>query len=344
MRIVVNDIAASKGGALSVLKDFYNCIKENDKENEWIFLLGDSYLEETGNIKVIILPQVKKSSLKKLWFDFFSGKKYIGKLKPDVVVSLQNIITFGLKIPQIVYIHQSIPFQNQKEFSFLKGNERKLAVYQHLIGRIIKRSAKFADKIIVQTEWMKKAVCQKANTSSEKIYVVTPNIKIPSDIEFGKYNCKSFFYPTSNSIYKNNGCIFKACESLNKSGIQDFSVDMTIKDISISNISAIGYIPREEVLKRYTESTLVFPSYIESFAYPLAEARRFGAIILASDCDFSREVLSGYSNAYFFNPFKPEELAELMKKVMSGEVKRTESSQNMQEENTWLKVLEIIKE
>ena len=41
MRIVVNDIAASKGGALTVLKDFYNCVRENDTENEWIFLLGD---------------------------------------------------------------------------------------------------------------------------------------------------------------------------------------------------------------------------------------------------------------------------------------------------------------
>ena len=34
MRIVVNDIAASKTGALSVLKDFYNYIVENGKEIE----------------------------------------------------------------------------------------------------------------------------------------------------------------------------------------------------------------------------------------------------------------------------------------------------------------------
>ena len=76
MRIVVNDIAASKGGALTILKDFYNCVKENDTENEWIFLLGDNLLEETDNIKVITLPHIKSSWAKKLLFDRFTGKKF----------------------------------------------------------------------------------------------------------------------------------------------------------------------------------------------------------------------------------------------------------------------------
>ena len=88
MRIVVNNIAASKGGAMTVLKDFYNCVCENDKENEWIFLLGDKYFEETENVKIITLPEIKKSSIKKVMFDFFKGKKFIHNLKPDVVFFL----------------------------------------------------------------------------------------------------------------------------------------------------------------------------------------------------------------------------------------------------------------
>ena len=120
MRIVVNDIAASKGGALTILKDFYNYISQNDTENEWIFLLGDNLLEETENIKIIVLSDIKKSRFKKLKFDFVTGKKFIKNLNPDVVFSLQNIATFGLKIPQIVYVHQSLPFQTIKNFSFFK--------------------------------------------------------------------------------------------------------------------------------------------------------------------------------------------------------------------------------
>ena len=205
MRIVVNDIAASKGGAMTVLKDFYSCIKENDKENEWIFLLGDNYLEETENIKVITLPEVKKSGLKKLKFDFFAGKKFIKKLNPDVVFSMQNVITFGLKVPQVIYMHQSIPVQSVKNFSFFKGSERKLAFIQYIIGSIIKRSVKKAELTIVQTRWMKEAVLKKCKIPEDRIVNILPTVKdVAALVKREDFDKKRFFYPTAPALYKNN--------------------------------------------------------------------------------------------------------------------------------------------
>ena len=40
MRIVVVNTAASSGGALSTLKDFYNYVRENDESYEWIFIFS----------------------------------------------------------------------------------------------------------------------------------------------------------------------------------------------------------------------------------------------------------------------------------------------------------------
>ena len=57
---------------------------------------------------------------------------------------------------------------------------------------------------------------------------------------------------------------------------------------------------REEVFERYTNSILIFPSYVESFGLPLLEARLSGTYILASDRSFSREILEGYDKASFF--------------------------------------------
>ncbi|HAP8732747.1 TPA: glycosyltransferase family 1 protein, partial [Enterococcus faecium] len=51
MRIVVNDIAASEGGAMSVLRDLHSDIISSGDENEWIFLLGEKFIEESDNIK-----------------------------------------------------------------------------------------------------------------------------------------------------------------------------------------------------------------------------------------------------------------------------------------------------
>jgi len=341
MRIVVNDIAASKGGALTILKDFYNCVKENDTENEWIFLLGDNLLEETDNIKVITLPHIKSSWAKKLLFDRFTGKKFINRLKPDVVFSLQNTLTFGVKAPQIIYLHQSIPFQTVKKFSFLKGAERTLAVYQHLIGRVIKKSVKKCDKVIVQTKWMKDAVMKQCRLPEEKIMQVAPTVadlsSYNTDIPF---NPSHFFYPTAPAIYKNNDAIFKACAMLKEKGIH-CDVTLTLpQQRSKDNIHCVGRLPYGDVIEKYAESTLIFPSYIETFGFPMAEARKVGTIVLASDCPFSREVLDGYENAYFFDPFKPQELATLMERVITGNiVKKVSAKAENDYSDSWLRIL-----
>lgn len=345
MRIVVNDIAASTGGAMTILKDFYRCVREKDTENEWIFLLGDDYLEETDRIRVLTFPEIKNSKLKKLKFDFYQGKKIIAALEPDVVFSLQNIITFGLKVPQITYVHQSIPFQSVKKFSFLKRKERGLAVYQYFIGAIIKRSVKKANRVIVQTEWMKEAVCRTCQVADGKVAVIPPNMNDVSQYLCQKeFDTSAFFYPTSAPIYKNNECLLLAADRLTAEKCR-FKVSLTLPEREVhENVAYIGKIPYAEVFEYYQGSTLVFPSYIESFGYPLVEARAVGTLILASDCPFSHELLDGYENAYFFDPFSPEQLASLMKQILSGKiVKKDVKREDTEVRDNWVGVIAEIK-
>ncbi len=344
MRIVVNDIAASTGGAMTVLRDFYRCVCDNDTENEWIFLLGDRYFEETENVKIIPMPDVKRSGVKKMLFDWVTGRKFIASLKPDLVFSLQNIITFGLKVPQVTYIHQSIPFQTVKKFSFFKRSERKLAVIQHVIGRIIKRSAKKSDRVIVQTEWMKEAVCKQCHLSADRVNVAMPQVKPFNIVSAPAWDATAFFYPTALGVYKNNTIVFAASEQLVQKGLK-FDVTLTLpEEKSRGNVKCVGRLPYDEVVAHYLTATLVFPSYIETFGYPLAEARQAGAIVLASDTAFSREVLAGYENAYFFDPFKPQELADLMERVISGEIVRRDGTVTQTtQHDSWLEVMNIVR-
>ena len=344
MRIVVNDIAASTGGAMTVLRDFYRCVCENDTENEWIFLLGDKYFDETDNVKIIPMPAIKKSGVKKVLFDFVTGRKFISSLRPDVVFSMQNIITFGLKVPQATYIHQSIPFQTVKKFSFFRGSERKLAVIQHLIGRIIKRSAKRSDHIIVQTAWMKEAVCKQCRISLDRVSVAMPQVKPFGNVAEVHFDPTAFFYPTALGVYKNNAAVFTASDRLTQKGLK-FDVTLTLpEERSRGCVTCVGRLPYEEVVSRYHASTLVFPSYIETFGYPLAEARQAGAVVLASDTAFSREVLEGYENAYFFDPFRPQELATLMERVICGDIVRQEvSAAQTAQRDSWVEVMDIIR-
>lgn len=331
MRIVVNDIAASKTGALSILTDFYHYIAEHDRENEWIFLLGGSYIEETERIKVHVMQKVKKSWINRLCFDLFTGASYIRALKPDVVFSLQNTITFGYKGKQIVYVHQPLGFQTVKKFSLLKSNEREYAIYQYFIGAIINASIRRADKVIVQTDWMRNAVAKKAHVSTNKIVQILPDVENLNQYRRqGVRKSNQFFFPSGVMIYKNHECILRACTLLNQKEITDFNILFTIDDEALKsitdyqydnqheNITTTGRLTKEQVLDAYNERTLIFPSYIETFGYPLAEARQFESPILASDCPFCHEVLEGYQDVNYFDPFNPAELADLMEKSIGN--------------------------
>lgn len=319
MKIVVNDIAASCGGAMTILKQFYEYVKQNDSKNEWIFLLGDSYLEETERIKIHSFPDVKKSRIKKILFDCFCGKRVVNSLAPDVVVSLQNIITFGVKKPQILYVHQSIPFQKEKKFSFLKKEEHSLAVIQHIIGFFIKASVKRADKVFVQTKWMQKAVADRCGKKAEDILLAFPTIE-SFEPNASKYDNTRFFYPTSNQLYKNNDVIVKACDELNAMGINDFTIDLTLPEGTIAhkNIRCVGYLSREQMVEEYQSSTLLFPSYIETVGLPLLEAKSCHTMILASDTDFSHECLDGYPHVQFFTFNNYQTLANEMRTILES--------------------------
>ena len=96
-------------------------------------------------------------------------------------------------------------------------------------------------------------------------------------------------------------------------------------------------------MEYYTKGTLVFPSYIESFGYPMAEARQVGTLVLAADTPFAREVLADYKNAYFFDPFKPEELASLMGNAIRGDITPADCCADRDEKrNSWLDVLRVV--
>lgn len=342
-KIVVVDTAASYGGAMTVLRDFYQSVKKSDKDIEWHFLLSGPYLEEADNIRIHVIDNVK-SYPNRIYFDLIRGRQIIKKIDPDLVFSMQNTLVRGLDIPQIIYVHQPVPFQDTYDFSFLKKEEFKTAVIQNFLGAIIKNSIKSADRIIVQTNWTKDAVIKRCHIDGDKVYQVYPTIKEPESK--ARYTSTSdFIYPTSDIIYKNVALLEKACQMLDEDGIK-YSCQITVKDSGkAKGINYSGQIPLEEVFAKYETSCLVFPSYIETFGYPLLEARSVGSIILASDCNFSHELLDGYENVRFFDPFDANALYELMKEVATGKITRKESvKRSAISGDSWNEVISILAE
>lgn len=328
MNIMVFDVPAESGGALSVLNEFYSELKA-DKKNNYIFVISTPKLEKTKNIQVLNFPWIKKSWLHRLFFDNIFAPNLIRKYSIDKILSLQNVIIPNTKIFQTVYIHNSLPFSEYR-FSFFEN--RLLWIYQNILSKGIFKSIRKANKVIVQTEWMKKAVIEKLSVDESKIDVIPPKI----DIEVKKFYVRptdgltTFFYPASAVEFKNHRVVVEACLKLKEVGVKNYEVIFTILGNENKNskdlykivkendlpVKFIGSISRKQVFDFYLKTILIFPSYIETVGLPLIEAKMHKTPILASDCYYSQEILKDNLETNFFSPFNSDQLYSLMNCVI----------------------------
>lgn len=327
MKIFVNDVAVKRnsGGVYTVLQSVYSsAVKMND--DHFTFLLGDDLFPSKPNIKIETRSDLQNNYVKRVAFDWFFGKKLITNAKPDVYISLQNTAQMGLgKINQFTYVHQPLPFQRSKKFSFFKKSERKLAFYQYIVGFLIKTSIKFSNtKVIVQSEWLKNELVSRGITKSENVLVSFPVVDNNMIVRHVSQNEDkvNFFFPSTAMLYKNHTVVVEALQYIPESvksriniiftiTLQEFQTLTNKRDVP-SEISLLGRIEKTKVAEILSESTLLFPSYIETFGLPILEAKQLERPMLVADVPVLKESVSGYSDVQYFEPFNAQELADLI--------------------------------
>lgn len=322
LKVCVYDVAASTRGAQTILEGFYQEAEKNI-DIEWIFILSTAQLAEKVNVRVRRYEWIKKTKWHRLWFDNVMMPGVIEEEKPDIVFSLQNTVVKSKGIPQIVYVHQSIPFANIR-FKLLENPLEWF--YQNIISNFIFKSINVADKVIVQTNWMKGAIVKKLKKPSDNIYVISPSLSVLIKKYFrddGRHPT-IFFYPAAYASYKNHRLLVEACKILKERKIDNYRVVLTIPDGIIETeglpIDCVGNMSYQNVIEYYQISVLIFPSKLETFGLPLLEAGLTRSRILASDMPFCREVLKGYENVRFFDADSKIELADLMEQTINGKI------------------------
>lgn len=327
MRILIYDVAADSGGAATVLKSFYEELCQ-DTENEYVFVLSVLKLPEKTHIQVLNYPWIKKSPLHRLYFDQFKAHRLVKEYRIDRVLSLQNIALPHAGVPQMVYEHNALPFA---EYRFKPWETFRPWFTQQVLGRMMKRSIRQAEKVFVQTKWMKQEIVRQCRIPEEKVEVKFPPVELPKaqDCHPDRKN-PVFFYPANASAYKNHRTFLRACELLTGQGFRNYKVIWTVTGEENEGIRAIrkkaeeknlpilfcGPMPKEELFKLYASSVLVFPSYIETIGLPLLEARAARTWILAADCLYARDGVGDYERAEFFEPFDAIQLCDCMKQWM----------------------------
>jgi len=331
--IMVVDVAAETGGAMTILKQYYAAALAESGQR-YIFLLGKTEFASNGNIEVVKHPWVKKSWLHRLAFDLVVAPAIARRRRPDEIISLQNITIRCRKAIQRVYVRQPLPFQDTK-YSII--THPRYWVYQRVISRLIYRSIRAADEVIVQTRWMKEACVRRTAVQPEKITISPPLLEREGVTPYRRPDTQgtNFFYPASAEPYKNHWQILQAVAILTASGIRNYKVTLTIDPRQSSHAQKLanfctqlklpvvftGYLSPGQVDALYSQSILIFTSLIETFGLPLLEARMRACPIIACDMPFSREILDGYDQIHFITPGSAQELAQ----AMSQSLKQGES-------------------
>ena len=332
MRILVYDVAAESGGAVTVLQSFYEEFKK-DRENEYLFVLSVYKLPRTEHIQTLNFPWVKKSPLHRLYFDHFVAHKLVRQHRIEKDLSLQNIELPHAGVPQIVYEHNALPFA---EYKFKPWEAFRPWITQQILGRMMKKSIRRAEKVMVQTNWMKEAIVRQCRIPASKVEVRFPPVRMLKTASYRLDEQRPvFFYPANASAYKNHRTFLTACKLLQEKGRQDYEVIWTVTGEENEGIRGIkkeaeerrlpvrfqGTMSRRALFDLYASSVLVFPSYIETIGLPLLEARSAGAWILAADCLYARDLVGDYDRAAFFKTFDSGELSRMMERWIPGKTK-----------------------
>lgn len=340
--IIVNDVAASSGGALSILRQFLAELKNNEvaKSYRWIVFVSNDLVNEYNDIHIEIVKVNAKKWRNRIWWETHGISRWLDKnhIRPDIAVSFMSVGFRGLNCSQIIYIHQSLPFGDFREFKIF---ELKARFYTWGIGKWMKWSIKRDSTIVVQTNWMKEAVSSKLKIPHSQIHVIKPEVKPLSkpEIEHSNLTCYHLFYPAVPSVsYKNHELLIRMLSIMKEKNVQLYSkitLSFTCKPndnrvtkyyyrlckkLSVDErIEWKGYLNKDEMFREYLESDIVlFPSKLETFGLPLAEAATLGKPIFVLDKPYAHDVLKGFEGAYYLED-EPEKWAQEVEDILRNE-------------------------
>lgn len=375
INIFVNATAASQSGALVVLQQFYEAIKDygNKQYQYYIFCSVDLTNEKIKHIKIINNIKAKKIHHRIYW-ELWGLKQWSRKHKimANVVISLQNTgFHYFSSVKKVVYQHQSLAFEKGVRWSLFDPYQRKSWFYNHIYFRLIKYTVKKDFYVITQTECMKKNVHKQLNIKNNRIMVFKPAVRKINIRKIRKIlapkNRFLMFYPATAEYFKNHIIIIKALSKIKEKHpdiinnlLIYFTIDKNtgygvflneqVKKFGLTGVIKFkGYLSYNKVLSLYKSADLLlFPSFVESSPLPLVEAVQFGIPILTAKKDYAHESLRQYKNAGFIQHNDVQAWVGSILKAYKNRKKNLDRSRNQyiphSKKDTWKRLIEFLED
>lgn len=361
-KIFVNAVAASEGGALTILKQFLS--NSSDKDDYYVFVPDDRmerHFSSRNAIRFICTGKLKGFS--RIFWDYFG--LYFWAIKngsmPDLVVSLQNtpVGCFGA-IPQIVYLHQALPL-SQHKWSLFKRSNWTFWFYKHIYPFFMRGLPNKNKYYVCQAEWMRNMYADLLHVPVTHIRAYYPNFDLRSQEthEFrSNLDQRFFIFPAQAYLYKNHGLLIEAVNLIKTHHpdlFKQLKILLTLDESSgnaickqanklgvLAAFDLIGSLEYSKLLSIFNAPgcALLFPSTIETIGLPLVEAASYGRSVVAPDLPYAREALAGYAGVHFLSPTDPRQWADEIVLLLSE--RHSFSKLNISNRPGWLEFFNFL--
>jgi glycosyltransferase involved in cell wall biosynthesis len=332
-RIVLSGVNFVEAGPLVVFQDALSELAANFAEQyEIIALVHKLDLFDTPGVRFLEFPEVKRSWLRRLRFEYRQCRALSRELRPHLWLSMHDMTPPVTAKIQAVYCHNPAPFYRPGLREALLDWKFALftLLYRFLYGVYIGRN----DFVVVQQEWLRDEF--RGCYSARNIVVAHPSLRtlnLPTAMDRPSQNapCR-FFYPAFPRSFKNIELLLQAAQILEQRGFECFEVRVTIDGTEnryarslraafggLHSVRWLGVLPRNGVMAEYAEAQcLLFPSRLESWGLPISEFKETGKPMLVADLPYAHETVGSYASVQFFNPSDAQALAAAMEAFVQG--------------------------
>ena len=189
---------------------------------------------------------------------------------------------------------------------------------------VVRGLARRADKIVAPSSSMANRIVSTLPDVSDRIVVRFHPLRVSSTADTPTPGVKVVLCPIVNSPFKR---MDRHLLHLKRAiGDLDMRVVCTMTKAEVpqevrtdSRFECAGILPREQLALLYAAaSAIYYPTDIESFGYPLAEARAIGTPVVAQDSDHNREIAG--TALFGYRPFEMETLRAAVEAALGSSV------------------------
>src|SRR5690606_4759621 len=232
--IVISAVNLNRGGTLTILRDclaYLSSLVEEDGNYRVVALVYKKELADFPNIEYIETEWTKKLWINRLWYEYISMNKISKEIGTIYLwLSLHDTTPNVVAERRAVYCHNPFPFYKWKWRELLFAP--KIVLFALLSKFIYQKNIHQNDFVVVQQQWIKEAFKRLFHLSKEKVIIALPDVPNIEELSYDNVQIAkkeyTFVYAASANSHKNFEILCEAATILNKEGLMNFKVYLTI--------------------------------------------------------------------------------------------------------------------